>query len=87
MNRISGNLLNSLRDIICQPLTEIINCSFERRIFPKYLKLACVTPLYKGCNKLELHNYKPISVNPIVGKVVEKCMFTRIKKKSIEIQY
>ena len=46
MNIVSGNLIKSVRDIICQLLTELINCSFERGNFPKSLKLACVTPLF-----------------------------------------
>ena len=78
MNRVSGNLLRSVRDNICQLLTELKNCTFERGNFPKSLKLACVTPFIKGGNKLEQNNYGTISEIPIVGKIVEKCMFTRI---------
>ena len=56
INRVSGNLLESVSYIICQPLTELINCSFERGIFSKSQKLAYVTPLFTGGNKLELNN-------------------------------
>ena len=82
MNRVSGNLLKSVRDIICQPSTELINYELERGIFPKSLKIACVRPLFKGGNKLELKNYRPISVTPIVGIKAVKYMFTKISKFS-----
>ena len=43
--------------------------------------VAQVTHLFEGGNKLEPNNYRPISVIPVVDKIVEKCMFTRFRKK------
>ena len=81
MKKVSCNLIKSVRDIVFQPLTEFMNCSFERRSFPKCLKYVCSTPIFKGGDRLQLNKYRPISVIPIGGEIVEKCMFTIISKK------
>ena len=35
------------------------------------MKLALVTPVYKGKSKLEVCNYRPVSIMPIFSKVLE----------------
>ena len=74
MNRGSENLLKSLRDINCEPITELINYSFGMRFFPKSLNFTCVEPFFKGRNELELNNYRPISLIPIVGKIIKNIL-------------
>lgn len=48
--------------------------------FPDKWKIACVIPLHKGGNKTAVHNYRPISLLPLVGKLMEKIMHRRIYK-------
>ena len=49
--------------------------SFTKGAFPDHTKLAVVTPIYKGKCKLEVSNYRLVSVLPILSKVLEKLMF------------
>lgn len=61
-------------------LSSFINTSFEQGKFPDSLKLARVTPLFKGGDPMDVGNYRPISVLPIFSKVFETVMKRRLLK-------
>ena len=45
---------------------------YNTGVFPSWWKIAKVTPVYKsGCVK-EIENYRPVSILPVVSKVMEK---------------
>ena len=50
----------------------------NKSCFPKALKKARVTPLYKGGKKDSANDYRPISVLPVTSKVFEKVLNTRL---------
>ena len=54
------------------PLSHIINVSLDAGQFPQEWKAAKIIPLYKSGSKTNFDNYRPISVLPIVSKVIEK---------------
>ena len=47
--------------------------------FPKDLKLADVTPIFKKDNATQVKNYRPVSVLPTVSKIFERLMHIQIK--------
>ena len=47
--------------------------------FPKDLKLADVTPIFKKDNATQVKNYRPVSVLPTVSKIFERLMHNQIK--------
>ena len=53
-------------------LTKIINQSLCSGIFPNSLKIAKVTPIFKKGNPHQTDNYRPISLLPVISKVLEK---------------
>ena len=59
-------------------LVHTINASLTQGIFPSDLKCAKVIPLYKGGSKVDISNYRPISLLPIFSKIYERIMHTRI---------
>ena len=63
---------------ICKPLTTLINTSFCEGYYPKSLRYAKVIPIFKAKSKLQISNYRPISLLPIFNKIFEKLMYTRI---------
>ena len=77
---ISTYLLKKAKHVLCSPLTELINWSLSRGEFPDLLKIAHVTPIFKSGDRCEPNNYRPISVLPVVSKVLEKCMYRRVVK-------
>ena len=52
-------------------IDNLFNESFFQGVFPDHMKLALVTPVYKGKSKLEVCNYRPVSIMPIFSKVLE----------------
>ena len=61
-----------------KPLSNIINLSFNKGIFPNLLKIANVIPIYKKDDKLDYNNYRPISLLSNISKIYEKCMHMRL---------
>lgn len=59
-------------------LTHIINKMFETGYFPDELKIARVTPVYKGGGETEINNYRPISVLPMFSKIFERVINDRL---------
>jgi len=59
-------------------LTSLINLCLKRGTFPDCLKTAKITPVFKGGHKNDLGNYRPISVLPVISRVLEKCINTRV---------
>ena len=47
-------------------------------IFPKFLKRAKILPIFKNKDKLEITNYRPISILPVISKVYEKVFHNRL---------
>uniref|UniRef100_A0A1B0CEE3 Reverse transcriptase domain-containing protein n=1 Tax=Lutzomyia longipalpis TaxID=7200 RepID=A0A1B0CEE3_LUTLO len=52
-------------------LSAMINDSMRLGRVPEQLKACRVTPIYKGGDKLSLANYRPISVLPVMAKILE----------------
>ena len=51
---------------------------FWKGTFPKCLKKAVVIPIHKCANASEAQNYRPISLLPTIGKILEKILCDRI---------
>ena len=68
-------------------LSELINECFSTGKYPDTLKIARITPIYKGGLKDIPSNYRPISILPVLSKLIEKLTYNRlikyIDKKSI----
>lgn len=75
---LSVNILKLIKNEIISPLTKLINLSIQTCIFPDELKLAAVLPLYKKGDVKEPGNYRPISILPVVSKIFEKLMKSKI---------
>ena len=56
----------------------VVNTSFAEGTFPKALKTAKVTPIHKGGSKLNVVNYRPISLLGSFSKIYEKLMHMRL---------
>ena len=79
-DQLSPRLLKSLDINISIILAIIINQSISTGIFPDKLKLAIVTPIYKGQN-LDIHDsssYRPISMLPTLSKIFEKVVYKQL---------
>ena len=63
---------------IVKPLSIIYKNCFDNGIFPDLWKKSNIVPVHKKGDKQLLQNYRPISLLPILGKILEKSMFISI---------
>ena len=74
---ISFNAINVF-DFIVEQLRYIFSNSLAQRIFPEEMEIARITPIYKGGDKENVVNYRPISVLPCFSKILERIMHNRL---------
>ena len=60
------------------PLVTLINLCLRQSIFPNAEKLAHVTPIYKSADQSLMDNYRPISVLPVLSKIVERVVHRQL---------
>ena len=75
---ISGKMLLLCDDSVSIPLQIIYSNTLSTFIYPDIWKLANVTPIFKKGDKQLINNYRPISLLPICGKILEKLIFNQL---------
>lgn len=75
---ISTKILKTCADELSPVLSHLVNLSFIQGSFPTALKFSIVKPLHKKGDKNDLNNYRPITLVPILSKILEKIMYSRI---------
>ena len=75
---LNNFILKKIEYAIVPTLTFLVNKCFEKGTFPKCLKKAVVIPIHKRGNAYEAQNYRPISLLPTVGKILEKLLCDRM---------
>ena len=78
LDGLSINILKLTAPATIASITKICNMSIETGQFPDKWKEAKVTPLFKGGERDECSNYRPISVLPILSKIIEKHVFVHL---------
>ena len=69
---IGPRLLKFAAPFIADEITFICNQSIAKSVFPSKWKEAKVTPLFKNGPLEDVNNYRPISILPVLSKVLEK---------------
>ena len=91
MDKISSNkasgydglsilVLKKIIPVFANPLCKLLNLSISTNSFPNHWKMAKVTPLYKGGARNDINNYRPISVLPVLLKILEKHVASSLSK-------
>lgn len=75
---INVKIIKQIKNIIIFPLTHLINLSIKAGEFPNSLKIAKVIPIFKKGNPDDPGNYRPISLVPIIAKIVEWLLAAQI---------
>ena len=74
-NDISIRMIKLCDDALLLPLKLIFQNCLSQGIFPEMWKNANVVPVHKKNHKNLKQNYRPISLLPIFGKILEKLVF------------
>ncbi len=69
---ISAKMLKNTAGSNSLPLTSIFNSSISTGCFPSAWKMARVVPIPKGGDPTRISTYRPISILPIISKILEK---------------
>ena len=75
---ISGCFLRSVAEELAEPLTFIFNMSIQSGSIPRAWKQSNVSPIHKGGSCDDPGNFRPISVVPIIAKVLEKLVANQL---------
>ncbi len=75
LDNISAKILKVSAPAIVQQITDICNHSIQHNTFPTAWKKARVSPLHKKNSTQDPENYRPISILPLLSKVLEKHVF------------
>ena len=75
---IPSHLLKDGSDALASPLSAIFNLTIQQNVIPAEWKKAKVTPLHKSGTKDDPRNYRPISVLPVVSKVLERLIYKQL---------
>lgn len=77
-DNISMAMLKLCPGEIAIPLSLILQQCIETGRFPDSWKLANVQPIHKKNNRQIISNYRPISLLPLCGKILEKIIFDQV---------
>ena len=77
LDGVTANLVKSAKTELLEPLTYLFNLSIKQRCFPDCWKIATVKPLFKAGDSSDANNYRPISVLPTFGKLLERIIYNQ----------
>ena len=72
---ICNKLLRTVSSYVCEPIVHIANLSLTNGVFPEIFKSGIVIPIHKKGDLSEISNYHPISLLPVISKVLERIIF------------
>ena len=71
LDSLSGRFLKDGK-FLAKPISDLCNLSINSKKFPGSCKVAKLWPLYKKGSLTQSCNYRPISLLPLISKVIEK---------------
>ena len=75
---LSTKILKDAFLVLTLQLVYLFNLSLQTGIFPPKWKMATVVPLFKGGARDDVSNYRPISLLPLPGKILEKIVHSKV---------
>ena len=80
LDNLSGKFLKDGATVLAKPISQICNLSIKYSIFPSDCKIAKLKPLFKKGSKTDPKNYRPISLLPLVSKIIEKVIHDQTQR-------
>ena len=77
-NDIPAKIIKSHNDIFSYFIHHNFNNSLFSSIFLSELKKAGIIPIHKNKSKLDIENYRPVSILSVLCKIYERCMFDQM---------
>ena len=78
-DRIPPRIIKDIKIALSEPLSRLINTSFETSVFPADMKHAVVRPIFKNKGTVnDPQYYRPISILTTLSKIVERAAVNRL---------
>ena len=77
-NTISSIALKNNKHTLSEILSHLFNNCISDGYFPVELKDGCITPIYKGGQKNEFNNYRPVCSLLPFSKIFERVLYNRM---------
>ena len=78
LEHFSSFVVKELFEALIPAITHMYNLSTAKSVFPSAWKLALVVPIPKSGDLTNVKNYRPISLLPLPGKILEKLIHKQI---------
>ena len=78
VDELPPGMLKDCSFFIAGPLAHIINLSIKTSTVPSIWKIAKITPVFKSGDSSQPENYRPISVLPVLSKILEKAVHSNL---------
>lgn len=78
LDNMPAKLLKIASEYIARPVTHIVNLSMFTSMFPLKWKCARICPIYKKGDCTNACNYRPISILPVISKILERAVFDQL---------
>ena len=75
---IPGRFLKDGANILAKPIAKICNTSISSGLFPSDCKIANLKSLYKKRSNTNPESFRPISVLPLISKVIERIVYDQV---------
>ena len=80
IDNLSGKFLKEGAPVLDSPITDLVNLSISLSLIPDDCKIAKLKPLYKKEAKTKPKNYRPISLLPLLSKIIERIIHNQTQE-------
>ena len=78
-DQITPAILKTCHSYISVPIADLFNHSLSVGRVPARWKIGVISPIYKGGRRSDVANYRPVTLLPVVSKVMERIVAERIQ--------
>ena len=79
IDNLPGKFLKDGADVLVLPISQLCNLSISLFTFPQHCKIAKRKPQYKKGSRTEPKNFEPISLLPLLSKLIEKTIHDQVQ--------
>ena len=84
IDNLSARFLKDGANVLALPISQLCNLSIDLSTFPQDCKVAKLSPQYKKGSRTEAKNFRPISLLPILSKLIEKTIHDQVQNHCTE---
>ena len=76
IDNLTGKFLKEGVPVLASPIADLVNLSISLSLFPDDCKIAKLKPIYKKEAKTKPKNCRPISLLPLLSRIIERIIPT-----------